>query len=157
MTKKNCGSQQKRKNFFDFVDEVFAGDFQSFTQKMKDFGEEFQKGFAESMQSYPLMNVIEGGKGYRIELAAPGLSKEAFKISLNDGKLVIKADLETTLGEDEKFRRREFNFNKFARHFSLPEDVDANQISAKYEDGVLKILIPKLQDENKDEREINIS
>lgn len=157
MTKTNCGSDQKRKSFFDFVDEVFTGDFKSFTQRMKDFGDEFQKGFTESWDMYPLMNVIEGSKGYRLELAAPGLNKQAFKISLEEDKLKISADLEVSLEDDEKFKRREFNFHKFKRTFKLPENVDTDKIEAKYEDGILKVLIPKQVEDTKDEREINIS
>ncbi len=163
MTYSNCGSERKerRKKFFDFMDEVLFTDLKTFTQKMKEFGEDFRKEFQENMgqdfaSNYPLMNVVESKEAYRIEIAAPGLSKESFKISLVEDHLHIEADLESTLSEEEKYRRREFDFGKFKRAYRLPKEADPEKIDAKYTDGILIVQIAKkAPDQN--EREIKIS
>lgn len=159
----NKGNQSDRKKgFFDFVDEVFTGDLKSFARRFKEMGEEFQKEFRENMGKdyigcYPLMNIIEDENSFRIDIAAPGLNKDSFKISLDQQHLKVAADLESTLGENEKYRKREFYFGKFKRTVKLPEEADLNEIEAKYEEGVLKITVAKQKGSGGDEREIKIS
>jgi len=92
----------------------------------------------------PAVNVIEAEKEYIIEMAAPGLSKKDLKIDLNKNVLSISYEKEEKNEENtENYMRREFCFNSFKRSFSLPESVSADKISAKHEDGILKVHIPK--------------
>ena len=97
----------------------------------------------------PAINVIENEKEYDVELAAPGLTKEDFKIQLdNEGNLVI--DMEKKNDKEDKkhhgrFLRREFSYEKFQQSLMLPDDVDVEKIDAKMENGVLNIRLPKLE------------
>ena len=95
----------------------------------------------------PAINVIENEKEYELELAAPGLSKEDFKIQLdNEGNLVINMEKKTENKEEKKkgrFLRREFSYEKFHQSLMLPDDVDIEKIEAKMENGVLNVHIPK--------------
>jgi len=98
----------------------------------------------------PAINVIENEKNYDVEVAAPGMTKEDFNVSLdNNGDLVI--NLEKKVNNEEKdgkhkghYLRREFSYTKFQQTLLLPEDVDKENISAKVEHGVLNITIPKI-------------
>ncbi|MBO0936798.1 Hsp20/alpha crystallin family protein [Fibrella sp. HMF5335] len=130
-----------------------------FSRDMNDF-------FSQTaMQNVPAVNVVEHNDGFRIEVAAPGLKKEDFKLNLNHNNLTISAYKEErqeqqptngTNGESqqgqqnrqnqEKYARREFSYTSFQRTFMLPSSVDADQIKASYEDGVLKIEIPKREE-----------
>lgn len=96
----------------------------------------------------PAINVIESEKEYELELAAPGLSKEDFKIQLdNEGNLVINMEKKTENKEEKKkgrFLRREFSYEKFHQSLMLPDDVDIEKIEAKMENGVLNIHLPKI-------------
>ncbi|MBR2136054.1 MAG: Hsp20/alpha crystallin family protein [Bacteroidales bacterium] len=96
----------------------------------------------------PAINVIENEKEYELELAAPGLSKEDFKIQLgDDGNLVINMEKKTVNKEEKKkgrFLRREFSYEKFHQSLMLPDDVDVEKIEASMENGVLNIRLPKI-------------
>ena len=91
----------------------------------------------------PAINVTESDKDYTVELAAPGLKKEDFKVNINDdGNLVIKMEQK----EEDKSRhylRREFSYSKYEQTLILPDDVEKEQISAKVDNGVLTIDLPK--------------
>lgn len=103
----------------------------------------------------PAINVMEDEKIYKIEIAAPGMMKEDFNINLDaDDDLVISMEKkhESTEPKDgnkknARYLRREFNYSKFEQTLVLPEDIEKDKISAKMENGVLTISIPK-QDEN---------
>ena len=103
----------------------------------------------------PAINVIENEKDYKVELAAPGMTKEDFNIQLgNDGELTItmekKSDTkEEPKNENKKYLRREFSYTKFQQSFVLPDDVDKAKISASVNDGVLTIDLPKQAIEEK--------
>jgi HSP20 family protein len=93
----------------------------------------------------PAVNISEDEDAFHVELAAPGLKREDFKINLDGHLLTIgaetKAQSETKEGN---YSRREFNYSSFSRSFTLPEElVDAEKISARYENGVLNLSIPK--------------
>ncbi len=108
--------------------------------------------------SNPRVNVSESANDFVIELAAPGLEKSDFDLNVEEGRLKIKVEKTVEDDNDRKFLRREFNYNTFTRSFTLPETVDASNISAKYEGGVLSITLGK-KEENKTDfsRKINIS
>jgi HSP20 family protein len=95
----------------------------------------------------PAINVVESDKDYTVELAAPGLKKEDFKVNINDeGNLVIKMEQKNEQKEEDKSRhylRREFSYSKYEQTLILPDDVEKEQISAKVEHGVLTIDLPK--------------
>lgn len=96
----------------------------------------------------PSVNIIENGEYYRVEVAAPGLKKDDFKIELDNNVLTISSEFENKEEiEDENYTRKEFNYGSFQRSFTLPEDVvDTEKINAKYDNGVLNIMIPKREE-----------
>ena len=99
----------------------------------------------------PAINVIENDKQYVVELAAPGLKKEDFVVNVNeDGNLTIKMEQKSDVkSEDEKahYLRREFSYSKYEQTLLLPDDVNREAISAKVNDGVLTVDLPKVQKE----------
>jgi HSP20 family protein len=107
----------------------------------------------------PSVNITENDNEYRIELAAPGLAKNDFNIEIEENTLTISAEKKEEKNEDnERFTRREFSYGSFSRSFSLPEHVKADNIAGKYEDGILKLVLPKTETEKKKTRkEIKIS
>lgn len=96
----------------------------------------------------PAINVIESDKDYTVELAAPGLKKDDFKVNINDdGNLVIKMEQKAEHKDEDKSRhylRREFSYSKFEQTLLLPDDVEKDQIAARVEHGVLTIDLPKI-------------
>ncbi|MEN9609266.1 MAG: hypothetical protein RLZZ628_80 [Bacteroidota bacterium] len=109
-------------------------------------------GGADFAHTHPAVNIIENEHAFKIELAAPGLAKEAFKVHIEKGQLTIsatqKAATETPNPTEIRYTRREFNYSTFKRHFELPDNVDATQIKAAYEQGVLTLTIPKIEPKN---------
>ena len=103
-------------------------------------------------------DVIEGDKDYKVEVAAPGMTKEDFKIHINeDNDLVISMEKKTESTEGDKegkkesrYLRREFSYSKFQQTLILPDDVDKDKIDAKVNDGVLTIELPKRTPEDKE-------
>lgn len=93
----------------------------------------------------PAMNVKEKEKEFEVELAAPGLEKDDFKITLENGLLTVSAEREDKKEEEkEGFVSREFSYNSFSRTVGIPETVDEEKdISAKYDNGVLKLKLQK--------------
>ncbi|WP_026462501.1 Hsp20/alpha crystallin family protein [Adhaeribacter aquaticus] len=100
--------------------------------------------------SVPAVNIKETNDAFELEVAAPGMSKQDFRIELDNNLLVISAHKEDKHEEqDEKgnYARREFSYQSFSRSFSLPERlVKGEEISAKYIDGVLHITVPKAEE-----------
>ncbi len=113
----------------------------------------------EWVNKTPAANVVETQDSFRVEVAAPGMKKEDFKINVENDLLAISAEKQTeNKDETEKFTRREFNHGKFTRTFTLPETVDAEKISAQYVDGLLKLTLPKKEEsKEKGAKEIKIS
>jgi HSP20 family protein len=107
----------------------------------------------------PSANISETEKEFFIKLAAPGLLKKDFKIEVENDMLTISAEKEEEKNEKEKgHNKREYSFNSFSRSFTLPENCKAEKIDAKYDDGVLKIHVPKKEvTPQKPKKEIVIS
>ena len=104
------------------------------------------------VKTVPAVNVTETEKSFTLELAVPGLSKEDFNIRLDNGVLTISAEKETERkAEEDKFTRREYNYSSFTRSFSLPENCNPEKIDAKYDNGVLKLMLPKKEFTKKQE------
>ena len=100
--------------------------------------------------SAPAVNIKETETAFELELAAPGLERDNFDISTQDDVLTIRAERQHTSeenNEDTGYKRREFNYSSFARSFHLPEHIDADQIGAKYENGVLHLTLPKREEQ----------
>ncbi len=100
----------------------------------------------------PAVNIKEEENHYEIEMAAPGLKKKDFNVELDNNVLTISVEKEQEKEDKhDTYTRKEFNYTSFRRSFTLPEnDVDMEKIDAKYQDGVLHIMIPKLvKEENK--------
>ncbi len=97
----------------------------------------------------PAINVKESEKDYEVELAAPGMKKEDFEINLNDdGDLMIKMETKQNKKDEDKkshYLRREFSYSKFEQTLILPDDVEKDKIEAKVNDGVLTIVLPKME------------
>ena len=95
----------------------------------------------------PAVNIVENDGMFKLAEAAPGLSKEDFKINIEDKVLTISAEKkeESETNEGEKILRREFGFSNFKRTFTLPENVNVTDIKAVYENGVLYVYLPKAE------------
>ena len=94
----------------------------------------------------PSVNVIESENAFKLEVAAPGLAKEDFKVHVEDNLLTISAEKKIENEEKtEKFLRREFGYTSFKRTFTLPENVNAGEVKAVYDNGVLNVNIPKVE------------
>ena len=95
-------------------------------------------------QSVPAVNVKENEKGFEIEVAAPGLAKKDFNITVDNRVLTISSEKEEEKEEkQDNYTRREFSYSSFSRSFTLPEDVNEDDLKANYADGVLRLTVPK--------------
>ena len=104
----------------------------------------------ENETTLPSVNILDGKEDILIEVAAPGLEKEDFKVNLHNNVLTISSEKQNNEEEnDSKFMRKEFSFLKFSRSFSLPQTVNTEKINAMHKNGVLSIRLPK-KDEAKE-------
>ncbi len=97
----------------------------------------------------PAINVLENENSYEIEVAAPGMKKEDFKVHIDEnGNLAIEMEKKVDEKDEKKnghYLRREFSYSKFQQTMVLPDDVQRDKISAKVEHGVLNVIIPKVE------------
>jgi HSP20 family protein len=106
----------------------------------------------------PAVNVKDNDNNYEIEVAAPGFKKEDLNISVENRILTISAEQKEEKEVNEnKFTRREFMAASFNRSFTLPENADENNIQGHYEDGILYVTVPKLEDKKPQKRTISLS
>ena len=114
--------------------------------------------FSDRMVSrVPAVNISETQDHFHIELAAPGLKKEDFKLSLDGDVLSISVEQTTNNnGQEKNYSKREYSYSSFVRSFTLPESADLNQIQAAYTDGVLKADIAKKEEAKSEIRQIEI-
>lgn len=113
----------------------------------------------ELVSRTPSVNIIENGKEFKIELSAPGLKKEDFKIDIDNSTLTIRAEKEVEQKEEkEHYTKREFSYSSFSRSFLLPDTVNKDQVKANYEDGLLKIQIGKKEEAKQiEKKQIKVS
>jgi HSP20 family protein len=117
--------------------------------------QKWQEHWQEKMQySTPAVNIVENETNFTIEVAAPGLQKEDFKIEVKHNSLTVWTEVKAQENE-KKYSRKEFGYGNFKRNFTLPETVDTDNISAKYTDGILYVNIPKLE-QAKTSKSVNI-
>jgi HSP20 family protein len=119
-----------------------------FNDFWKDWMDFTSRHFSSTNTTLPSVNIKEDKEGYEVELAAPGFDKSDFKVELNNDVLTISSDkkVENETKEGEQFTRKEFSYQSFSRSFTLPNTVDSEKISAKYENGILKLCIPKKEE-----------
>lgn len=113
-----------------------------------------------NLNKIPAVNISENETEFHIELAAPGLKKEDFKISLEQDSLSISADKKeesAKADETKKYNRKEYSYSSFLRTFTLPETADQGNIVAEYTDGVLCVKVAKKEEAKIQSREIVIS
>jgi HSP20 family protein len=120
------------------------------------FNEEF---FTPEKRAFvPATNVRETEAAYHLDLIAPGFEKEHFNITIENGMLQIGAEVKSeNVEQDKAYTRKEYYFQSFKRTFSLPENIDEGGIQAKYENGILKIELPKMATKALASKTININ
>lgn len=98
----------------------------------------------------PAINITEDKDKYMVSVAAPGMKKEDFNIDIDGNIMSISSRKEETKEEkDARYTRKEYNYSSFSRSFSLPEEINQASIEAKYEDGILKLMLPKKEEVRK--------
>lgn len=132
-----------QKNLNNFFDEFF--------NELPAFGKTVNNLFS------PAVNIVETPEAYHLELNAPGRNKEDFQISVDKGLLTISYEKkEEPKNEGVKVVRREFSFQSFKRSFTVDEKINAEAIQAKYENGLLKLLLPKKAEQQQPVKTITI-
>lgn len=118
------------------------------------FGDFFENSYmSRTNGTAPAINVLEGRNGYRVDVAAPGMKKEDFRIMLNaEGDLEIHMEkrrdaADAAKADEYRFLRREFNYNRYSQTLIMPDDVDKDRIEARMSDGVLSVILPKVREE----------
>ena len=135
---------QHRNPLTDMVNNIFDNDLGDF------FGKRF---------SDPAANIIENTDAFLLDIAAPGMQKEDFKINLENNILNISVEIEDAKKEEGKnYTRKEFYYGSFSRAFTLPKTIDTDNIRADYNSGILQITLPKKDEARVDlKKEIKIS
>jgi len=106
------------------------------------------RNFSLTNTTLPSVNIKENADKFTVEVAAPGLEKGDFKLELNNDLLTISSEkkVETETKDGERFTKREFSYQSFTRSFTLPLHADSSNIGATYENGILKVVIPKKEE-----------
>ena len=105
-------------------------------------------GFSSDDSTLPAVNILEDDNRIQIEVAAPGMKKEDFKIDLENNRLTVSAEVSTENSESgERYSRKEFSYRSFRRLFNIPvETINGDQIQATYKDGILLVTLPKREE-----------
>ena len=131
----------------------------SINQFFDEFLNEIPANWGRNLQNSfnPPVNILETKEAYHMELNAPGRNKEDFKINIENGLLSISFEKKTeNVSEEVKSVRKEFSFESFKRSFSIDEKIQADNIQAKYENGVLKLYLPKKDEVKETPKQISI-
>ncbi len=137
--------------------------FENISRKMNSFMNEFEKGFSFEFGSFsPRIDIAEDEKNIFIHAEVPGIAKEDIKVTINDDNvLTIKGHKKRESKSDDtnskSFIRVERSFGEFQRSFMLPENVNKDSINAKFENGVLDIVLDKAEPEKPKEIEVTIN
>jgi len=144
----NSNSNQNFPTLSNWLDDLFNRDLPSV------FTSNFNTGI-----TLPKVNIKETADSFMVEMAVPGLKKSDFNIDIDNQVLSISTETkEENEHKEENYTRREFGYSSFKRTFSLPESVDDEKINAKYNEGILSILLPKKEEaKQKPVRSIKIS
>ncbi|MET0945693.1 MAG: Hsp20/alpha crystallin family protein, partial [Flavobacterium sp.] len=118
----------------------------------KDIFDWADKNFAHVGSNLPSINLKESDKKLEIEMAAPGMKKEDFKVEIDNNMIIISSEKEEEIEESRKkgnYIKKEFSYQSFYRSFFLPDTIDENKIEANYKDGILHVIIPKKDNKKK--------
>jgi len=116
------------------------------------------RSFGQEFFTFPQSNIHETPEAYHVELNVPGRSKEDFKIQVEQGLLTISFEKkEENNSEDYKTLRREFEYRSFKRSFTVDDKINVDGIQAKYENGILKLLLPKKEESKQASKQIHIA
>ena len=107
----------------------------------------------------PAANIIENNDSFLLEIAAPGMKKDDFRINLENSILTISVEIQDEKNEEIKnYTRKEFHYGSFSRSFTLPKTINQDSIEADYQDGILKVTMPKREEAKLEtKKEIKIS
>ena len=132
----------KRENY----SPTWSGFFNDFLNR--DWYDWSNQNFSLTNTAIPSVNIKENENEFEVEMAAPGMTKDDFKIELNNSVLTISSEKqnENQSKEGENITRREFSYQSFSRSFTLPVIVETDKITAKYENGLLRVNIPKKEE-----------
>jgi HSP20 family protein len=121
-----------------FLDRFFEGDMFDWSNR----------NYSRTNTTLPSVNIKENADAYEVEVAAPGFDKSDFKLEINHDLLTISSEkrVENETKEGEQYTKREFSYQSFCRSFSLPQTADGERIVANYENGILRISIPKKEE-----------
>ena len=133
---------RRNQNYYPTFPSVFNN---LFSNNFKDWD---NMNYSETDTTIPSVNVKEDNDNYQIEVAAPGMKKDDFKLKLENNVLSISSERKEEKEESkENYSRREFSYQSFQRSFTLPEGhIQHENISAKYNDGILTIELPKREE-----------
>ena len=136
---------------------LIKSNFQNWPALSDFFDDDWLKTRLGANEWSPAVNVVDNEDNYEVEVAAPGLKKEDFSITMENGVLTITGKTEKEMEEKEKnYTRKEFSFRSFAKSFTLPENVKEDGVAASYEDGVLKLTLTKSEKELPPRRQVVI-
>lgn len=114
--------------------------------------------YRSSLSKNIAVNIHENEHSFFLEFSAPGFDKGDFKINLDSNNLIVSAEKRTDVNEQEKnYTRKEFSYNSFSRSFTLPQNINSEEIKAEYKNGVLNLELPKVTDTKKQVKEISVS
>ncbi len=132
--------------------------YPTFTDLIENLERNFLGRVDENSGDIPAVNIKEENDKFILEMAAPGMSKDAFKINLDNYQLTISSEQKKEKKEKEdNYTRREFVYSSFSRSFTLPKTIDVEKIKADYKNGILLLTLPKKEEEAKLSRQIKIS
>ena len=132
--------------------------YPTFTDLLENIERNFLGRVDENSGDIPAVNIKEENDKFVLELAAPGMKKDDFKINLDNYQLTISAETRNEKKErEDSYTRREFVYNSFSRSFTLPKTIDIDKIKADYRNGILDIVLPKKEEEAKLTKQIKIS
>lgn len=116
----------------------------------KPWGDWFPNGNFFKQNTIPAVNILDNKDHYQLSLAAPGLKKADFRIDIDGNMLTISCEKEDTKEEkNARHTRKEYNYSSFSRSFTIPDEVQKDKIEAEYDDGVLKVSLPKKEEAKK--------
>ena len=109
-----------------------------------------ENNFLSRQVRMPSVNITENKDQYNVSLAVPGMKKDDFKIDVEGNILTISCEKDETKEENEKrYTRKEYSYSSFSRSFTLPDEVNREKIDARYEEGLLKISLPRKEEVKK--------
>lgn len=140
----------------------FSGNYPSLFDRFfeNDLFDWSNRNYSTTNTTLPSVNIKESTDDFEVDVAAPGFEKNDFKIELNHDRLTISSEKQVNneTKEGQQFTKREFSYQSFSRSFTLPNTADSEKIEAKYENGILRVRIPKKEEAKpKPARQISIS